>query len=319
MNAMSSSDLELSERHCRIEALDGLPLGATILEPTASGQRKTALIGSATGVKRQRYRPFARFLASQGWSVVTFDYRGIGDSRDGDLKSLPHTMSEWGSKDIAGVIAWIERNWTPSSLVMVGHSIGGQVLPFAPNCDRVSALLTVGCQKGYWKLWRGLDRLQCLAFWGLMPVAVRLFGYLPMGFVDCEDLPPGVALEWRRWGVHHDFVDADGISLNDFHASFTAPILAYSFSDDAFAPRAAVEKMLEFYRCAPRQHRHIHPNQLGLKAVGHSGFFTDPDVSERLWREACEWMSQPGASVGSVDSEKSGAEAKALGMADSTA
>jgi predicted alpha/beta hydrolase len=282
----------VSERQCRIPALDGLLLGASLFEPAAARERKAVLIASATGVKREQYRQFARFLASQGWSAVTFDYRGIGDSRTGHVKTLPHTMSEWGSKDIAGVIDWIENNWAPSNLVAVAHSVGGQVIPFAPNHGRVRALVTIGCQKGYWKLWSGLDRYRCLAFWLLMPAIVRAFGYLPMGFVDCEDLPPQVALEWCRWGLNHDFVDADGKSLNEFHAAFAAPILAYSFADDPYAPSRAVEKVLEFCRRAPREHRHLHPRQLGVKVFGHSGFFTNPLVSESLWREACEWFSK---------------------------
>lgn len=285
-------DESVSERQCQIPTIDGLLLDASLFEPATSCERKAALVASATGVKRERYRKFARFLAGQGWSVVTFDYRGIGDSRNGELKTLPHTMFEWGSKDIAGAIAWIENNWAPSKLVAAAHSVGGQVLPFAPNHDRVRALLMISCQKGYWKLWRGLDRSQCLAFWQLIPIVVRIFGYLPMSFVGCEDLPRQVALEWRRWGLNPDFLDAEGSSLNDFHAAFTAPILAYSFADDPYAPPTAVEKLLEFYCRAPREHRHLHPSQLGIKMFGHSGFFTNP-VSESLWREVCEWFAQP--------------------------
>jgi predicted alpha/beta hydrolase len=294
----------LSERSCAIPALDGLPLGATLFEPVTPRGRKAVLIASATGVKRERYRQFAMFLASRGWSAITFDYRGIGDSRTGHVKALPHTMSEWGSKDIAGVIDWIENNWAPSNLVVVAHSVGGQVLPFAPNHDRVRALLTIGCQKGYWKLWSGLDRYRCLAFWLLMPILVRALGYMPMGFVDCEDLPPRVALEWCRWGLNHDFVDENGFSLNQHHAAFRAPILAYSFADDTYAPRRAVDKILEFYRGAAREHRHIDARQLGATTIGHSGFFTDP-VSAPLWHDACEWLSRSSAPLERPDDANS--------------
>lgn len=282
---------EVSERDVRIPALDGLPLGATLFEP-ASRARQAVIVAPATGVKRQRYRSFARFLAGRGWWVVTFDYRGIGDSRTGDLRNLPHTMREWGSKDIAGVIAWIERHRSPSRLVAAAHSVGGQVLPFAPNHDRVRALVAIGCQKGYWKLWRGLDRYKCLAFWRALPIAVRTLGYLPMGFADCEDLPPQVALEWCRWGLHPDFIDAHGTSLSHYHAAFTAPILAYSFADDPFAPAPAVRRLLEFYRRAPREHRHLHPSQLGVETFGHSGFFTHR-AAESLWHEVCDWFARP--------------------------
>ena len=39
------------------------------------------LIGGAMGVRQAFYRPFAQWLADQGYVVATFDYRGVGDSR----------------------------------------------------------------------------------------------------------------------------------------------------------------------------------------------------------------------------------------------
>lgn len=308
---------EVTERDCRITALDGLPLGATVFEPMGRGERGALLVASATGVRRSRYRKFAHFFAAQGWSVVTFDYRGIGDSLSGDLKQLSHTMSDWGSKDIAGVIAWIENNWTPKRLVVAAHSVGGQVLPFAPNHDRVHALLAIACQKGWWKLWRGVDRYRCFAFWRFLPIAVRLYGYLPLKFADCEDLPPQVALEWHRWGVHPDFLGADGQSLSHCHAAFTAPIRAYSFADDPYAPPAAVEKLLSFYTRAPKEHRHLHPRQLGVARFGHSGFFTDA-AAEPLWHEVCEWFTQPHGSIELNPNLNSQATAGEWGLANST-
>jgi predicted alpha/beta hydrolase len=282
---------EPSQHDCRIPAVDGLPLGATTFEPAGAGERKAIVIASATGVPRERYRPFARYLAQHGWSVVTFDYRGIGDSRTGRLSSLDHTMYEWGAKDIAGVISWIDQTWSPASIGAVTHSIGGQVLPFAPNHGRLGGMLAIGSQKGYWRLWRGFGSLLCLTFFRAIPLVVRLRGYLPMRFAGCEDLPPKAALEWSRWGLHHDFVDREGRSLNHHHAAFTAPILALSFADDPYAPPRAVDKLLEFYRNAPREHRHFRPAQLGVKAIGHSGFFAGP-ASQPLWREASRWLAQ---------------------------
>lgn len=279
------------ERDCRIPALDGLALGATTFEPATPAPRRAILIASATGVLRARYRPFAQFLARAGWSVVTFDYRGIGDSRTGRLRALDHTMYEWGAKDIAGVIAWIDAHWAPSRITAVAHSIGGQVLPFAANHDRLAGLLAIGSQKGYWRLWRGFGACLCLAFFRAIPLVVRLFGYLPMRFAGCEDLPPKAALEWSRWGLAHDFVDREGASLNDRHAGFAAPILALSFADDPYAPPRAVDKLLEFYSHAAREHRHFLPAQLGVKAIGHSGFFAGP-ASQPLWHEASAWLAQ---------------------------
>ena len=279
-----------SRRDCRIRALDDLSLGATVFEPYDRREHKAVIFASATGVKRERYEKFAIFLAQQGWSVVSFDYRGIGDSREGNLRSAAHTMHEWGSKDIAGIIRWVTDTWRPYRLVAVTHSIGGQVIPFAHNQDRVHAMLAIAAQNGYWRLWSGHQRLLCLAFFGAIPALVRLFGYMPMRVAGCEALPPKVALEWRRWGLSPDFIDGDGASLNDHYASFTAPILALSFSDDIYAPRRSVDNLLDLYRSSRREHRHIHPSDLGATEIGHSGFFTSP-LCRSLWEDVATWLS----------------------------
>ena len=71
--------MQIEER--RIEAPDGHPLAVTLFHPdTPVGL--SVLIGSATGAPRRYYANFARHLAARGCTVVSFDYRGIGDSID---------------------------------------------------------------------------------------------------------------------------------------------------------------------------------------------------------------------------------------------
>ena len=38
--------------------------------------------------------------------VLTYDYRGMGESRPRPLRELSVSMSEWGTKDLAGVVDW---------------------------------------------------------------------------------------------------------------------------------------------------------------------------------------------------------------------
>src|SRR4051812_27336044 len=115
----------------RIPATDGYPLGATLYLPPGNSSRYV-LIASATGVKRSFYSRYARFLSSYGLCVITFDYRGIGNSRPATLSGFPASMRDWGAKDLAGTITWVrERGCT--ELLCVGHSAGGQVFGLAQN------------------------------------------------------------------------------------------------------------------------------------------------------------------------------------------
>ena len=273
-----------------IKARDGYPLAATLYTSSDEEPRRAALIAPAMGARRHAYRDYAVHLAREGWAVVALDYRGIGGSRRGSVRHSPASLREWGQYDIAGAIDWLERQFHPVRMVAIGHSIGGQLMALAPNHRRLDALLAVAAQKGYWRLWDPRWRYVLCGLWHLLPVLVRLFGCLPLQPAGCEPLPRRVALDWGRWGRHPDFVDDDGRSLHEHYARFTAPILALSFADDAFlAPRRAVQRMLEIYVNAPVTHRHIVPRDLGLPALGHSGFFRD-GVAPALWRETSAWL-----------------------------
>jgi predicted alpha/beta hydrolase len=276
-----------------IAARDGYPLAADIYYPSAEDDKDmVAIMTAAIGATKERYSAYCRFLSHRGWTVIAFDYRGIGGSRTDPVKFFPYTLRDWGSQDLAGVITWAENTLAPKRCVIVGHSMGGQIAAFAPNHNRLDAMLTIGAQKGFWRLWDfGLNRFVLCFLYYLLPVVVRVFGRVPLSLVRCgEDIPPLIALEWGRWGRAHAFVDEDGRSHNWRFASFKGPLLALSFSDDRFfAPRRAVETLVAAYSDAHSVHWHIKPREIGQSCVGHSGFFEER-ISRRLWDVTTQWL-----------------------------
>ena len=58
----------------------GQSLSGTFFPANNASNDKPVLICPATGIIQKFYFPFARWLASQGYSVLVFDYRGIGKS-----------------------------------------------------------------------------------------------------------------------------------------------------------------------------------------------------------------------------------------------
>ena len=134
-----------------VPATDGYPLAATCFEPAgshASEPRTLVVVMAATGVTRRHYRRFAAYLAELGIIAITFDYRGIGDSTSGPIATTQMAMSDWGTKDAAGMIAWAQRTYAPARVVVVGHSAGGQLVGLLPNHHRVDAVLAVAAQSG---------------------------------------------------------------------------------------------------------------------------------------------------------------------------
>ena len=267
-----------------IRAGDGFPLAATLHHPEGGEEEGVVLVNAGTGIRRGFYARIAAFLASRGFPVLTWDYRGIGGSRPASLRGFRASMHGWGGEDLEAVLGWIGARYPGRPLLVVGHSAGGQILGLAPSVSRISAVPAVAAQSGWVGHWP-VPRRYLMALCGRFPSRALGLG---------EDLPKGVALEWARWCRNPEYmVDDAGRPLRPHFADLRAPVLAFSFSDDPFAPRTAVDQLLSFYSEASVTHRHVVPAELGLRGVGHFGFFRE-SCREPLWEECARWLRRPG-------------------------
>jgi predicted alpha/beta hydrolase len=290
-------------REIRIPARDGYLLSATLLEPENREPHGLVIVNSATGVPRQFYRRYAEYLRQEGFAVLLFDYRGIGDSRPADLRSFPAKMSDWGIYDIPGVLDWAASECDSLPKLMIGHSVGGQMFGIADNNHTASAMLLIGSQSGEWRLWPGLSKVRLmLVYYAAIPILTHSFGYFPSSKVGMgEDLPPGVALQWAKMGRTKGYIrGAVDPELADLFKNFRGKMLAYSFSDDWYAPRQAVDGLLSYYESADRDHRHLRPQDINVRRIGHFGFFRE-QFRQTLWRETAEWLKFTAANSGAAE------------------
>lgn len=281
-----------AQRDLAISAADGFELAATLYEAPAADT--VVLVNSATAVPRRFYQRFARFLQDHGWSVLTYDYRGVGGSKPASLRGFEGTMSDWTFLDMTAALGWITRELTPRRLFAVGHSFGGQTFGMLENATNVDALVGVSAQSGHWRVQGGREPARVrLIVTVAIPLLSRLFGYFPWSrFARGEDLPKGVALEWARWCRQRNYLlDDETLPLERYRA-FAAPVLAYSIADDDWGTRRAVDEMMRAYGNVTR--RHIAPGDYGLERLGHTGFFREG--AEALWRETVDWLEQAGSS-----------------------
>jgi predicted alpha/beta hydrolase len=282
-----------------VPATDGYPLAATLFLPRGA-KRHAVLINSATAVPRKLYRGFAGYLAKRGCAVLTYDYRGTGDSRQQAMtgynqpKSLvgfKASMSDWAALDVTAAVHWMRERYNTLPLAYVGHSFGGQALGLLANNSEISRALLIAAQAGYWKLMTSPERYRVyvlLNFVGI-PLA-RAFGYAPGWTGIGEDLPKGVFLQWTRWvnSPHYLFDDKSVAGLANF-AKYDGAIRALCLSDDPWATRPAVEMMCAGFSSAKPEIITIAPADVGAKKIGHFGFFR-PDHRDTLWRGAAEWL-----------------------------
>ncbi len=269
----------------RIPARDGYPLAASVF---GSGP-DAVVLNSATAVPRHYYRAYAEALAAEGYTVVTYDYRGIGESRTGPLRGFGATVADWALLDMAAVVDHAAASFAPRSLFLVSHSVGGQIAGLLDNASLVHGMVTVSSQSGYWRYQGRGQRLPVAVHTRLtLPVLARTLGYVPWSrFSSAQDLPAGVALQWSRWCRDARYVMSDTTLPLERYADFTAPVLAYSVEDDAWGSARSVDAMMSAYPSVER--RHLHPRDHGLERLGHFGFFRRE--SHTVWDETFEWLA----------------------------
>jgi predicted alpha/beta hydrolase len=222
--------------------------------------------------------------------VISVDYRGIGDSAPASLRGFRARLRDWGELDLCGACDEVRRRAPGVPLLWVGHSVGGQLMGLvdAP----VAAAVFVGSQSGHPSHWSGAGRLAMGAIWWMgIPALTAVTGRLPMKALgQGEDVPSGVAREWAEWGRHPRYVRRYADSRGGAgYARYSGPIRAYSFSDDAYAPRRAVEALLGLYSAARVEQRHLRPEDLGVRRIGHFAPLRD-GFAATLWTEIRDWL-----------------------------
>ncbi len=282
-------------RSFTLPARDGFPLAATEFGEAASA-RAAVLIVPAMGVPQRHYAAFAAWLAQQGCYVVTFDYRGMAASRPAahrrSLRGFDADVTTWATQDAAAAVDHVAARARDGHVLWIGHSLGGQILGLVPNRDRVRAMLTIATGSGYWR--ENAPPLRWYVGWlwfVAAPLSMRLCGYFPgRALRMVGDLPEGVMRQWRRWCLHPDYVaGAEGADVRDAYATVRTPIVALSFTDDEYMSARNTLRLHEVYRAAPREHVRIAPEQVGVRRIGHFGFFGRTH-GERLWPLAHEWI-----------------------------
>ena len=273
-----------------IPARDGLSLAARRFIPTFQARKAIVIISSATAVPQRYYKPFSAYLSDLGYTVITYDYRGIGKSRPKSLRGFKALAQDWTFQDMAGVVDWVKENYPTWKLIHIGHSYGGQTAGLLPNGDQIDCMVTFSSQSGYWRLQGGFQKI-AVAFhvYFTLPILSTVFGYMPWSRIgSAEDLPKGVAIQWSGWCRRPGYLlDDTSLPLERF-AEFKAPVLAYSFADDDWGTKKAVDAMMRAYPNLTR--KHVVPAEVGFEKIGHFGFFHPR--AKKLWRGVNEWLEQ---------------------------
>nr|WP_286947368.1 alpha/beta fold hydrolase [Pseudomonas sp. UBA6718] len=273
-----------SPLHRQLDNGNGHNLSSHWFHP-AGEARGVVLIVPAMGVEQRFYAAFAQWLAERGFVTVTFDYVGMGLSRQGPLRDLQVDVIGWGRHDCSAMLDAVTAAAGTLPVFWIGHSLGGQILPFVRGSERIRRAFTIATGSGYWRENTRSLRNRAWLLWHLIaPLVTPLAGYFPgqrLGMVG--DLPRGVIEQWRRWCLHPEYaVGAEGEAVREAYSAVRTPITAISFTDDEMMSGRNTESLHGFYRAAPQTAKRIAPTQIGVERIGHFGFFRR-QFAESLW------------------------------------
>lgn len=280
---------------------DGYPIAATLYQ--ANDSRGTIIIAPAIAATQSFYSNFARYLSSQGFDCLTFDYRGTGQSLS---KEQPYDvlLEDWGKQDVETVIRFAKQRRQNCSdnhpIHLVGHSLGGQLIGLAQSSCDLDRIVHVAVSAPYWRRWPfplsaqmlGVSRI-------LIPFHSAFRNQFPSRRLGLGgmDVPAAVARQWARWMRYPDYLfdSRFGLDLSGYQV-LEQPLLSMDFSDDDMAPESNVVYLLTKFPNARVTRRHVDVSTLEPSSVGHAGFFK-ARFEDSLWRETLEWLTDTNAHI----------------------
>lgn len=236
-----------------------------------------------SGIPRRFYFDFCGYFADQGYTVLTWDWRGIGDSAPDSLKGFDADMMDWATLDQPAALDWLYAD-CGLPITAVGHSFGGQVFGLYEYPQRFHQLILLAAGNAYWRMWSFPSRYFFRSSVAVLGAITRLAGYLPGKTLGLgTDLPRGVALQWFGW-----------CSRPDYHGhwqraeTIAAPALSFGFSDDSYAPVAQRKWLLNRYG-GKKTFVTTEPGSFNLRRIGHLDFFRSRH-KDSLWPELQKYL-----------------------------
>jgi len=282
----------MESQEISITTKNGHSISATRFSGSQNIQ-KVIIISSATGVLQGYYRKFASHFAAIGYTVFTFDYYGIGKSGGEieNLKSNATDLKNWGRVDQAALVAYAKRQEPDCELILLTHSVGGQLLGFNPNYELIDKVILIASQTGYWKYFKGWDYPKMWLLWYVfIPGLTPIFGFFPAKVLGLfENLPKNMVYEWAKWGRQKEYLMHFHNDRDYFFDQIRVPLLSYSFPKDQFAPKATVDWLTDQYENAKVERIHYIPPNDKLNRLKHFGFFRE-EFKNTLWKKTEEWI-----------------------------
>ncbi|MET3536417.1 alpha/beta hydrolase family protein [Chryseobacterium limigenitum] len=262
---------------------DNTALTAHLFLPEKSNN-KFLLINSATGVKQQIYFSFAQFFAEKGFTVITYDYRGIGLSKPENMKGFKASMRIWGSEDYKTLTEYIKNRFSDYEKYCLGHSVGALILGMNQDSEIFKEFIFVGTQNAFVGHLKFKTKIEAYVGFGIIqPVTTTLLGYFPANWFGLgESLPKNCAYDWRILILNKKSTNGLLEKIDDFSKNLTQKVFVIRAEDDAWLTEKGVKSLLnDTYPNLKPTYRLVKVSESEKGEIGHINFFRS--FNKKLW------------------------------------
>jgi len=282
----------MQEQEVQITCQDQINLAATLFH--AEESKAAVMIGPATGIKRQFYAAFAKHLAENGFSTLTFDNRGIAESKQGGINEGNPSLRNWGKQDMTAALEVLKDRYPNVDYHLIGHSAGGQLVGLMENAQELKSIFNFGSSSGSLHYAKYPFKIMSYFFLRIyIPFNNLLFGHTKSQWVGMgEPLPKEVGKEWSRWCSHKGYVkvDLDTKIKEHYYHQLELDSLWVHASDDSIANTETVNDMIEVFPKIKAEIKTVIPDEYGFKDIGHMKFFSKR--RSPLWILATDWLNK---------------------------
>jgi len=271
-------------KEIKIKTSDNYLLSARIFEPLKANG-KLLLINSATGVKQQIYFSFSNYMAENGFTVITYDYRGIGESKPEKMSGFKASMRIWGTHDFKAVTDFIKEHYPDAHKFVLGHSVGALILGMNEDSKVFEKFIFIATQKAYVGNLDYKTKIAAYLGFGIaQPILTNIFGYFPAHrFGLGESLPKGSAYDWRTLILNKKSTNKLLEKVHDFSKELHQQTFVIQIEDDHWVTSKGVSSLLkETYPNLKPRIRNVKVSESESGKIGHINYFRS--YNKKLWK-----------------------------------
>ena len=277
-----------------ITCRDSFELSGVLYKPSKH-IKSAVLIAPATGIKKRFYNSFATFLAKNGYGVICFENRGVGESKKGNsINEGEASLISWGQLYLTAAFSHLKLEFPKSDYHIIGHSAGGQLIGLMDDVSEIKSIFNFASSSGSLNYMSYPFKLHASFFLNIfIPVSNLLYRRTNSHWDGMgEPLPKKVAKQWSKWCNGKGYVAEDfGKEIKShLYNEITAPSLWVHATDDGIANLENVKDMIRIYPNSKSKIKTLIPAEQGFKDIGHMKFFSSKQ--SKLWNIAIKWLKE---------------------------